>query len=539
MGKYSSQWDVFQCLDDFTIGSVFNAESYLQKGERIMSLVKDHKKVTLSHRDLFSCISRKMYEKNAGLSSVYYALKRIRCAYVPSIREKVLFSCLEQEENFGEPLLRLLHPAIRTFIQLRRTSNKEDELLAKGFFGQKCLEPLPIRIVTFGEYLTFLKGNLSEKRHMREWYPRSLGKKYATVCVDFDKYFADILLINEIFSYLWEHHDEGDENPVYASISGRLRVLIQKATENGILRVDKELVSLPDFAEFAKTYKLDYLGVSTGQYMTMNNLYLYLFLHGEFRKEMLKGSFLDSVFRAVFDIIYREYLKDVDTEKYLHNLSSERATVWQTKKNIPESVVNSMEKSSFNNYFGYVEFDEECELEKMDEIAQEFRALNTILNIHKNEGESLRFRKLGNHHASGLYFPSIHCLCVDIRTPSSMCHECFHMIDHMKGELSRKTSFQAVEYLYKDLVCKAVSKLPDDSPFKKRMKGSTKYNERYYFEPTEIFARCGEIYLTRVLNVSNSLCQPEASIVYPSDESLLIQIKEYFEHVLKEGESVL
>ena len=60
------------------------------------------------------------------------------------------------------------------------------------------------------------------------------------------------------------------------------------------------------------------------------------------------------------------------------------------------------------------------------------------------KGNSIRFRKLGNHKAIGLYYPLIQCLCVDLRNTTSFIHELGHLIDHCMddgGQLSEQPAF--------------------------------------------------------------------------------------------------
>ena len=68
-----------------------------------------------------------------------------------------------------------------------------------------------------------------------------------------------------------------------------------------------------------------------------------------------------------------------------------------------------------------------------------------------------------------------------------------------------------------------------------RLNGNSKYNLDYYFVPTEVFARCGELYFTRFRGVDNSLLRFERGFDYPENEKLLELIKKYYDqHFLTE-----
>ena len=57
-----------------------------------------------------------------------------------------------------------------------------------------------------------------------------------------------------------------------------------------------------------------------------------------------------------------------------------------------------------------------------------------------------------------------------------------------------------------------------------------KYDLDYYLTPTEIFARCGEMYLVRVHDVRNSIVTEALSgFEYPEDPELTELLKNYFD----------
>jgi len=243
----------------------------------------------------------------------------------------------------------------------------------------------------------------------------------------------------------------------------------------------------------------------------------------------IKSCIYDNM-SEVLKLVFHNYKEKVTARKYLRENKS-RAKVFQTKKNIPEKVVNMMQLSALNDYFGYVEFDEECDLEKVQVIVDQFIAFKeTYLKNLDTQKVSIRFRKLGNYKAAGLYFPHLGCLCVDFRHPDSFIHEFGHCIDNVQGKLknlSEQEEFFNTWYLYKEAFIQAFS----DSG--KVLTG--KYDQNYYLQKTEVFARCFELYVTRTLLVSNSICKPDAetSFAYPKDEELMDAINAYFDSLFE------
>lgn len=232
-----------------------------------------------------------------------------------------------------------------------------------------------------------------------------------------------------------------------------------------------------------------------------------------------------------FSCILKEYLqKREEVHRYVKELrtkSSSYARSYETKKNIPKKTLLAMENSVLNGYFGYVEFDEMCDLKKADELSKECIALlDSFFSFVRKDtkNNSIRFRRLGNHKAAGLYYPGLQCLCVDVGSPSSFVHELGHLIDYTE-QYSLKGDFNRVlrEYCYYI-----------DSLTKEETKFFTKkYGRDYYTNPTEVFARSFELYVTEKLGVKNSLVSSEYGVVYPLKNELLMEkIFGYFDALM-------
>lgn len=242
------------------------------------------------------------------------------------------------------------------------------------------------------------------------------------------------------------------------------------------------------------------------------------------------GSYASFALDEMYSVLLAGYMEFKAEESYAKKLNSSIATAYITKKNIPKAVIKAMQDSRFNQKFGYVEYDEEVNIEAAEQIAEEFSRLNAGL-FHGIETKdcSMRIRKLGKHKAAGIYFPMLNCMCVDIHNPDSFVHEYYHMLDDQMGNLSAQYEFHAVCGEYKDLLYKSLKGM--DEKKKSQLKGTGKYNLSYYCRPAEIFARCGEMYLLRELHVKSSLLKPsvEEMFAYPEGEELSKLIKAYFD----------
>ena len=216
---------------------------------------------------------------------------------------------------------------------------------------------------------------------------------------------------------------------------------------------------------------------------------------------------------------------------YYRDLERTYAKSYMLKKTTSQKIQNAMAASLFNEYFGFVEFDLDTDIEKAEEIALEFRAVKeTYFPAVNSKENAIRFRKLGQHKALGLYYPSLACLCVDIRSPSSLIHEFGHLIDYCYGSLSEMKAFAAVKRAYVEQLDKV---LEQDEDLKKKLNSSGKYNRAYYTMPTEIFARCFELYVSQCLGVRNSIVPAtfHNPAIYPTDAKMLDMISAYFSNL--------
>ena len=167
------------------------------------------------------------------------------------------------------------------------------------------------------------------------------------------------------------------------------------------------------------------------------------------------------------------------------NSSGKTARVFETKKNINDETFEAMNKSSLNNYFSFIEFDNDLDLTKILYFEEEVNNLpSEILNLIKNKIE-LRFRKLGRHNASGVFFPTRKCIGVDIRYSTSFIHELGHALDYNNEGKTYSLNFEFKEIREK---------------MRSFMKEKKVGNFKYYSSATEIFARAFEFYFLKTYN---------------------------------------
>ncbi|QKF59224.1 hypothetical protein [Aliarcobacter lanthieri] len=107
------------------------------------------------------------------------------------------------------------------------------------------------------------------------------------------------------------------------------------------------------------------------------------------------------------------------------------------------------------------------------------------LKINIKEKFVLKFRKLGNHNAKGLYLGGLNIVAEDVRDSSALLHEIAHCI-HIGNQQINNSKF--VNYM----ISKLSSKIDfENIPDKFKIEAARKNN--YYNDPKEVIARALEI----------------------------------------------
>jgi hypothetical protein len=217
--------------------------------------------------------------------------------------------------------------------------------------------------------------------------------------------------------------------------------------------------------------------------------------------------------------------------KRYKDLESDYAKSFMTKKNQSDKLKEKINASRFWKYFGYVEYDEDIDYDAITQYEKEFERFYkkhiSKIDLSKN---AIRFRRLGQHHAAGLYYPYEKCLCVEIEQPNAFIHELGHLIDYERGNLSVQPDFREI---CDDTTKHLLECMKQSDQLAKELKSKNKYNLSYYRTPTEVFARCFELYAYYVWGVKNSLLKAEYGGVYDCSEENIRKIKAYFDKIFE------
>lgn len=168
------------------------------------------------------------------------------------------------------------------------------------------------------------------------------------------------------------------------------------------------------------------------------------------------------------------------------------ATVFEQKKNIPQSHLDAADNSRFRKDFRHVEVDEDVDLSTFRQVDEEWSRLSSIMP-KADSPASLRFRKTGRHKAAGIYHSAHKNIAVDPRTPHSMVHEYIHHCDFNTGETPQSTRED-----FRGILRSAQRNIGSEPELAAK--------SEYYRTPTEVFARSGEI-AAHWMGIESSLAQ--------------------------------
>lgn len=237
-------------------------------------------------------------------------------------------------------------------------------------------------------------------------------------------------------------------------------------------------------------------------------------------------------FGILQDAFVEERGRILSNYKRYAELTSDYARSFTTKKNRSKKLIEQTGASPLWKYFGYVEYDADVEIDAVRKYETEFETFyqKYLSGINLSE-HAIRFRKLGQHHAAGIYYLNVKCLCVDLHHPHSMVHELGHLIDYMMGGLSAQKEFST---LYRETKNYLETLSRRDDELGEMLQKKSKYNLSYYLTPTEMFARGFELYVYYILNERSNLLREEYGGVYNTSNEYIQLVREYFQKVFKE-----
>ncbi|MEX3623574.1 LPD1 domain-containing protein [Viridibacillus arvi] len=423
-------------------------------------------------------------------------------------------------------------------IELLATFGKERSKKEYIFENYKHLLPLQIElkqiILNAGQYEELTAYSLGTKKftkrnHDAKWYlTKHKNTRKPERILDIATAFTDIFLMNSVEQFTLKNK----ELYIYKKAEQLYLMHEEKYLKDNEMLVPQEPLSRSILINALKKYD-----IVSNEVTFVNNETL-----DQFGKECLfeideETNSITNFSIAVFNIMLKEFVKQTNyiKEKVERAVkeTSEYALSFQTKKHINKKTKEIMGNNKFLQKYGYVELDNDVELEKFHVLEKEFVELKKKIYIPDCKDHSFRIKKLGKHRAAGLYYSApVRATIFDLDYPDAYCHELGHQIDHVlsKGIMQSETvRFMRVAEKYKEAVGETINALPEDHFFKLSWKGKSKFNSSYYFLPTEIFARSFELYLFHKGIETSFLKKEYDTPVYPSNKEYLRLVERYFD----------
>lgn len=178
----------------------------------------------------------------------------------------------------------------------------------------------------------------------------------------------------------------------------------------------------------------------------------------------------------------------------LNQAKSSHAKYFQTKKNIDKSTLVEMNKLSteLSNHFKNVEIDNDVDLNDLRKFIPELKDTLSVLPHSLDDTKPvLRFRKLKNHKALGMFTPINNTLAIDFRYNKdtketglqSFVHEYGHFLDYNYNKNGLPLSLSNA---FSSSLQSSQSELENNQLTKKEL--------TYLETPSEVFARAFETY---------------------------------------------
>lgn len=305
-----------------------------------------------------------------------------------------------------------------------------------------------------------------------------------------------------------------------------------------------------------ETFQKDFLAVAARLGAETSNAVTFADYHRSHLEEYFRKVFygegylsnsglISGQYGLVFNWLAKEFAKLLNSRKqFASNRAEGRqyAKVTDIKLNIPQTHLKRMKDNAFLSHFGEVELDQIVDLEKFKEFEEDFLEFKKLIPVPVRKDWTFKIRCLGNLKASGVCYPGQQISAVDRNGLSSFVHEVMgHQVDRILAPegadfLSDTSVFRVIRNLYSKLVEEKINQLPEEHPARQDWHNAKiKFNKMYYLTPTEIFARCMEVYVSLKIgpnSVAKSKAELENSFYHSYDERLVELITPFFDEVL-------
>lgn len=412
-------FDLFDFLPENTVTT-----NYLAKGEdRIQSLLRIKTRRTYSMNDFFKLFSRDQFWKKSNsrkdfteyLIKTYW--KKVIDPFVNTLYKDFLAGQITEQE-ISEKLQEILGFSISL-------SQCHDEQVTRLVGATGMPTDCIFQMTVFENEYFLVFGKLKPRNRNRKIYLKDDKRK----CILWDSYYLATLAVIERIRIEYKRYihsiESKDHDLVYMSILDEIARRYQAFGKMcTVYAYEKEQVLYPKVMQFFDKLEIPVKERIAGQqahgiifqFSLLQQILPILNQYSISTVDFLCNDNIPEGYLIIIKALMEQHKMQEADERY-HRNNTEVANAFMTKKNIPPKHQDYMKESRFLTVYRYIEVDEDCDLDKMQELEKEFLALGDILGKHPYDA-SIRFRKLGRHHASGLYSPAYQCVCRSVSSGS-------------------------------------------------------------------------------------------------------------------------
>jgi len=386
-----------------------------------------------------------------------------------------------------------------------------------------------------------LNGDIEKKRHRGSWcFKRDEDKHGSFFLIDIPTLIAETIVAQSVASFYEKQRPD---------------VIKELFVEYYLEKYSSFSLPVPKSEAFKHEFKAIARKKGATLVVTSESSSVEGYRHIFMKKPILKiGSIWGIDNDQYLLVMIREFLTQsryaINQAARIYDERGDSARAYETKQHINPSQLKRMNDNAFLDVFNFVELDNDVDLKLFSDAEENFVELQKLVTLPS--GGEFRVKKLGRHRVNGAFYPTINNLLLSLKEPSAFMHEAFHAMDNQLGKkrgdmwYSEGLEFRTIITAYKERVEKAVNKLPESNEFRKQWNGKSKFSKSYYFDPCEIFARSGEVWMTTLDLPENSLFRTKEELfdkehegaIFPFDEEYLALIKPFFEDVFRQVKEI-
>ncbi|MDU9693346.1 hypothetical protein O0Q50_19425 [Priestia aryabhattai] len=251
---------------------------------------------------------------------------------------------------------------------------------------------------------------------------------------------------------------------------------------------------------------------------------------------------------GILQFVSKEFVRELSYIQYKFNDQSVKSTnyakAFETLSTPTVKYANEMTANFFLKRYGIVEIDKDVCLTEFKDLQKHFFNLMQEIHIPYNKSYKLKIKKLGKYGTEGVFFPTHKTLVIDYENTHFYSRILGNQIDKMLADLfntkenyySQTLEFRHILNSYKRIILQNIRTLPTDKDSVKKWYSDSKYNKDFYFNSTQVFASCFEIYLSK-FNLKNPLVRANEEfseeVIYTLNSNFIELITPFFESIME------